>query len=275
VVDHADDPYLRQLAIERAALDVRAAELDRQEAEMRRIAAEIRAGREIVARERSELDHHENHYRAFLDRQSGRVVDLLRPATTPSEPEPKTEAELELEDGRATRLSTLWNTEVTKVAYQSDSGLTNDEVKAALRKTPLSSELDNRDSIRRYYQTVTRLNKKGKIVYHNGRVFSPESYARFQRDLEAGLVDDERPIAKGHYSPMGEAIIEIASKSGIGLRRYDLTAELDKNPMFSETLAKHASVFYNTVAHLIKRGRLEKVGDIYRIPPDKFRKAAE
>jgi hypothetical protein len=238
---------------------------------------EIRAGREIVARERSELDHHESHYRAFLDRQSGRVVDLPRPAAAPPEPEPKTEPEMESEreDGRATRLSTLWNAEITKIAYRFDHGLTNDEVKAELRKTPLNPELDNRDSVRRFYQTVTRLNKRGTIVYHNGRVFSPEAYDRFQRDLEAGLVDDERPIAKGHYSHMGEAIIEIVTNSGIGLRRYDLTAELDKNPIFSESLNKHPSVFYNTAAHLIKRGRLEKVGDIYRIPTDKLRKAAE
>jgi hypothetical protein len=273
VVDHADDPYLRQLAIERASLDARAAEFDQQEAEIRRIEAEIRAGREIVARERTELDRHESHYRAFLDRQSGRVVDLPRQIPTPSNPEPEPEADFE--DGRSTPRSVLWNAEIIKIAYQADRGLTNDEVKAKLRNTPLSPELDNRDRQRRYYQTVIRLDKRGKVVYHNGRVFSPEAYARFQQDLEAGLVDDERPIAKGHYSPMGEEIIEIATRSGIGLRRYDLTAELDKNPVFSESLNKHPSIFYNTVAHLIKRGRLEKVGDIYRIPPEKFRKAAE
>jgi hypothetical protein len=122
---------------------------------------------------------------------------------------------------------------------------------------------------------VQALHKQGEIVNHNGRVFSTTAYQQFLEDVENGIVTDERPIAKGHYSPMGEAIVEIASISAIGLRRYDLIAELDKNPMFSESLNKHPSVFYNTMAHLIKRGRLEKVGDIYRIPADKIRKTAQ
>jgi hypothetical protein len=93
--------------------------------------------------------------------------------------------------------------------------------------------------------------------------------------VKAGLAEDTPAVAHGHYSPMGEAILEIAGQSAIGLRRYDLIGELNKNPMFAESMAKHPSVFYNVVAKLIKRGSLEKVGDIYRVPTQSPREATQ
>jgi hypothetical protein len=269
MADHAD-PYLRQLAIERAELDARAAELDKREAELHRAEAEIRAGREMIARDQDKLDHRESHYRAFLDQQSGKVVHLQRQAS-PSDKNSEQEMTAIKRRGRAA----LWRAEISKIVLRSDHGLANDEVKAELRKTALSSYLDTRRSTREYYLAVTKLQEKEVIIYHNSMAFSPEAFKRFQRDVEAGIVEDKRPIAQGHYSPMGEAIVELATRSGVGLRRYDLTAELNKDPMFAEPLAKHPSVFYNTVSHLIKRGRLEKIGDIYRIPARKLDKVAQ
>jgi hypothetical protein len=268
------DPFLQHIAIRRAALDVRAAQIDQRKAAIRQQEAEIRADEELLVQERAKLDEAENEYRGFLDEKVGKIVKFAPAAeiggrSSSAAPHPRAPGR---EPGEMT---VMWRSTIKEIVTSADHGFTHDEVKAEIRKTPLSSQLDQRTSVQKYYHAVQALHKQGEIVNHNGRVFSPTAYRKFRKDVESGIVTDDRPIAKGHYSPMGEEIVEIATKSAIGLRRYDLIAELDKNPMFSETLAKHASVFYNTVAHLIKQGRLEKVGDIYRIPPEKLRKAAE
>jgi hypothetical protein len=153
--------------------------------------------------------------------------------------------------------------------------LANDEVKAVIRRTPLGNQLNQRETGRRYYNTISLLARKGIIVNHNRRVYSPEAYKRFIDQVEAGLVEDDVPVAKGHFSPMGEAILELAAKHTEGLSRYDLIAELDKNPLFSESLAKHQSFIYNVLAKLLKRGQLEKIGDLYRLSTQNPREATQ
>ena len=254
----ADDPYLREFAIQRSELDARAAELAAKE-------AQIAAARERLRADYDALDIAERHYKSFLDRKSGKIVSLddARPQEAAVPIRSGSSKPVENDKGAA---PAKWRAEIQRIVLQSERGLTNDQVKAEIRKTELSSQLDSRDFARKYYNAVTALDKKGIVVYRDQRVYSPRAYEQYVEDLKAGRVVDEKTVAKGHFSPMGAEIIRIVGESRIGLRRYDLVAELDKNPLFSESMAKHPSYIYNVLSKLIVRNRLEKVGDIYRIP---------
>ena len=248
-----DDPYSREFAMQRAELDARAAQLDAQE-------AEIAVARQRLRTEYEALDIAEQHYRSFLDRKSGKIVSLETARPAPSVVTPTVLSRAALPG---------WRKEVKRIVLSSASGLTNDELKAEIRKTFLNAELNDRKSARNLYTAIYALRKKGEIRYHNSRVFSPAAFEKFKADVAAGLVEDERPVARGHFSPMGEAILEIAARSKIGLRRMDFLSELETNPIFAESLAKYPSVFYNAMAHQIKRGKMEKIGDVYRLASPK------
>jgi hypothetical protein len=230
-------------------LDVRAAKIDQRKALIRQQEAEIRSEEELIARERAKLDDAEEVYRGHLNEKTGKVVMLRSPPQAAAETAPRNTA-----DKNSISLP-RWTAAIDQIVQSANRGMANDEVKAELRKTPLGDQLNTRTSGRKYYYAIRALDKKGRIVSHNGRLYSREAYSRFQEAVKAGLAEDTPAVAHGHYSPMGEAILEIAGQSAIGLRRYDLIGELNKNPMFAESMAK--------------------VGDIYRVPTQSPREATQ
>lgn len=91
--------------------------------------------------------------------------------------------------------------------------MTNDEVRAALRKTPLGNLIGDRKTEHPYYHAVKVLDQKGVIFYHNRRLYSPEAYEKFIDEVKSGETEDTAAVPAAHYSPMSEAIIELIKAS--------------------------------------------------------------
>ncbi|MFH1159258.1 MAG: hypothetical protein V1721_10345 [Pseudomonadota bacterium] len=159
-----------------------------------------------------------------------------------------------------------WTYTILKIITEANHGLTYREVKEKIRKTSLAKRLES--SEQGFYNAILRLaDRDEKIVRHNGRLFTPEAYERFQKDVAAGLIKDEKPLHSGHphRSPMGEAITEYLNKIyPRSVNSKELEKEMMKTPDFHQSL-RHKTHLYNVLSRLIhERKEVEKEGKLYR-----------
>ena len=156
-----------------------------------------------------------------------------------------------------------WTSTIERVLHSALRGLDYPELKAEIRKTHLSSRLEQTDKA--LYTAVAKLEKTHRVVKHKGLIYSPSAFNKFQLDVKAGRVSDEAVPAPNHRSAMTEAVKAFLHKHADGAKSAEIIAELKKNSEFAKTIDRNKTHIYNIFARLIERNEVSRVEGVYRI----------
>lgn len=168
---------------------------------------------------------------------------------------------------RRRRSKSEWKEIIREIALTSDRPVPYAEAREEIMKMPLGLKLQQ--SEKGFYHAISKLSKAGEIVAYKGHLFSPDMYAKFKSDLDAGLVRDLKIPNVAHRSPMGDAIKQMMPSRPNGAESGHIIWELRKNPEFAEVIEKNKTHPYNVLARLIKTGELIKKGKRYYWPAQK------
>lgn len=154
-----------------------------------------------------------------------------------------------------------WTSTIQGIVDGAGRGLTYDELRGEVMKTPLGEKLKTTD--KSFYGAIGKLAAAGHVVRHNGRLFSPLAHTQFMRDVELGKVIDSPARLGGHKSPMGDAVKEFLKTREFGAISGEIVRELAKNPDFEATMQKNKTHIYNVLARLKQRDEIFKKGERY------------
>ena len=131
------------------------------------------------------------------------------------------------------------------------------ELREAVLKGPLGSRLQESD--KGFHNGIGRLARRGDIVRHKGWLFSAEQYAAHMADVELGLVKDV-PAPSKRPAPLADAILGVVAQTP-GLSMNDLISKLSEQAEESGSVLTNVTSAYNTIARLVRVGKLRKDGD--------------
>ena len=151
---------------------------------------------------------------------------------------------------------------VRQVIYAAVPKIAPFKVKEILAESALADRLVESD--KGFYHAISRLAERGDIVRHNGWLFSPENFAQFRKDVDAGRVVDDKPVSPTR-SPMGDAILEFVNAND-GVTSKEVIVHLRKDEEFRAALTPNPTIAYNIISRLAKRGQVTKEkGRIYPV----------
>ena len=208
---------------------------------------------------------------AFVDAMGDEnPVDEQVPTPAPLEKE-KMEAPIK---GRSMKPATrrvgnqTWTATIQRVVHDAGRGLTYPELRESLTKTHLGEVLERTDKA--FYGGVGKLEAQGRIVKHNGRLYSPSVYKRFMADGAAGRAEDtpyQAMSSSWQVSPNEEAVRRLLQEHSEGLTTGEIVESLLNNPPSDLAVTKNRNSLYNLLARERERGNLVKVGERYFLSP--------
>lgn len=148
-------------------------------------------------------------------------------------------------------------TAVSLIVERAEDGVTYDEIREALLRSPLGVKL--RKSDKGFYHALARAKAKGRLVEYKGYTFTPENLKAFQSKVAAGIKQDKAPPSASG-SPMMDALLEtIARNPGIiakdAIAQIRAGSEKHKLPPL-----KNEGSAFNAIARLKQRGEIEAFG---------------
>jgi hypothetical protein len=186
------------------------------------------------------------------------------PPATPNTPQVAATAPQPL--GR--RLSAIgWTATMLQIIRDANRPLTYAELKAETAKTHLGPKLLRTD--KSFYGAIAKLETREVAVRHGGRVFAPEVYERYMRDVDAGIVKDEPILNSGseRVSPTKTAVLQFLGDNVRGARISEIVNNLEKRPELNVSGNKNGkTAVYNLIARLVRRDVLVREGDIITLP---------
>ena len=163
-----------------------------------------------------------------------------------------------------------WTATILRIVNDHPDGISYAELKDEIGKTHLGSKLAKTE--KSLYGGALKLSSNQQIVRHNGWLFTPASFKRFEEAVKAGKIEDKQPTRQ-QRSPVGEAVKAFLENRPNGATSAEIVEELKKNPELSPTLERNKTHIYNVLSRLVDRdGELVKGGSKYYVAPD--RKAA-
>jgi len=154
-----------------------------------------------------------------------------------------------------------WTNTLLGILEDNHKGMTYNEVRKALENTHLADKLANTD--KSFYGAILKLTTKKKIIKHNGRVYSLDAFAQFQRDVASGATKDiPVSLRRGNRSPTMEAIISFLKSNPNGAEAKEINNMLNKNEQIRPSL-ENKSYIYNVLANLKNKKEIKKDGRLY------------
>lgn len=230
-----------------------AEDLEQWRNERDRLLAEERA----LRHRRAKLDKLIEVAAAFIEAQEAEETEgqetKLQPESTPM-PSRGPRAQ-----GR-TRPGT-WADTILRIVRAANRGMTYGELKAEVQNTHLGETLVRTE--KSFYGAIGRLAKRKNIIRHNGRIYTPEAFKMFMRDVETGLVRDV-PVSSNpaHTSPTKEALLEFLGKRPNGATPGQVIEHLLINPRTRHVVSRDRRPVYNLLGRMRKRGELIKRGNV-------------
>ena len=161
-----------------------------------------------------------------------------------------------------------WTATIKRIVVQAGSGMTYAELKAKLMTTHLAGTLRKTDKA--LYTSVGKLNERGDIVKHNGRLYSPKAFRRFMEDVAAGrAVDAPAPIVTGGESPNEIAVDRFLKSLPDGATASEIVNSLLNNPPADLAVTKNKNSIYNLLSRHLKSEKLIRRGERYYLPTSK------
>lgn len=162
---------------------------------------------------------------------------------------------------KADTSSATWMSEIYRVLSDMDNGGSYEDLREGINLGPLAERLKQSD--KGLYGGVAKLEAKGTLVKHNGRLFTEKTHADFLRRLSAGIIADIPVVQVTRPSPIGEAILGFINHHPSGVEGAQIVDELKRNPQFSEVVSKNNSSAYNVLKRMIDRAEIRKEGKLY------------
>jgi hypothetical protein len=167
-------------------------------------------------------------------------------------------------------------TAVLLIVERADDGVTYEDLRQALFRSPLSDRLKKSD--KGFYHAIRRGKDKQAFVEHRGYLFTPSNLKAFQAKVAAGLKQDKtRPSATG--SPMTDLVLEVIAMHP-GIVAKDVVARVRQvGPERGVATGSEGSIF-NGVKRLKDRQEVEGFGHLDRQlrlgpkAPEEFKKLA-
>ncbi|HWK45576.1 MAG TPA: hypothetical protein VNT30_12705 [Stellaceae bacterium] len=161
-----------------------------------------------------------------------------------------------------------WPAIILRIVESSPQPPSYEEIRKEIYLTSLGKTLERTSSA--FYGTIKKLEDRGILKRHMGRVFTRSGYDAHMAAVREGIVSGRAPIViKTHGSPQKAAIVEFLSSVGsAGATTSSIMEELQTNPILPSMSEKNGkTVIYNLLARMAKRGELIKEGEVYRLPP--------
>lgn len=135
-------------------------------------------------------------------------------------------------------------------------GVIMHEFKEEVADSPAGARLRVTD--KGYYKAIDRLVRRGELIKHKGRLFSPAAHRRYMAAVARGEIEDVQAPNPGH-SPLVEAARQmIEDEPGITSGR--VVEQLRDHPLVGPTLAPKPTAVYNMISRLRDRRLVIKVG---------------
>jgi len=176
-----------------------------------------------------------------------------------------------LKDGRTIRVSragnmnvggVTWMSEISRLLSDERDGMTYEDLRAGINLGPLAERLKQSD--KGLYGGVAKLEARGELTKHNGRLFDPDHHADFLRRVAVGLVEDTPHISQQtRPSPMAEAIFSLLVVHPSGVDASEIVKNMKDHPQFSEVVSKNKTSVYNVLKRMIDRDQIRKEGKTY------------
>lgn len=153
----------------------------------------------------------------------------------------------------------IWKRVLREWIYTSPTGLSGTDIRSRVLADPdLGPKFKISD--KGFYHALTRMQASGDAIKHLGRYYSPRSLEDHKRRVAAGEISEQvAPENGSYYSPMGEAIMDIVSKTP-GISGADVVRCLRHDAEFNAALTPHSTGAFNVIARLAKRRQIDRIG---------------
>ena len=158
-----------------------------------------------------------------------------------------------------------WTATILKVLEKAEHGMTYHELKEEIGKTHLSGRL--RETEKAFYSGIWKLNARGKVIRHRGRVFLPTAYENFKTAVNIGLVDDlPETRAPGRRSPNEIAVERFLASRPNGATTREIVDGLVNDPPSDLEVTKNRTSIYNLLSRHKKNKMLIERDGRYFLP---------
>lgn len=155
-----------------------------------------------------------------------------------------------------------WMSEISRILSDHADGVTYEDLRAGIDQGPLAERL--RQSDKGLYGGVAKLEVRGALIKHNGRLFNPPHHADFIQRVAAGVAEDILPSSHStRPSPMADAILSLLQGRPSGIEGGEIVDGLKLNPQFSEVVSKNNTSAYNVLKRMLDRNQIRKDGRTY------------
>ncbi|SHI91878.1 hypothetical protein SAMN04488012_103313 [Palleronia salina] len=158
--------------------------------------------------------------------------------------------------GRVLRHNKGWRETILEIVSEFSGGATRSQIRNRLSETHLSQRLAETDAA--FYGTISKAVAKGELVEHNGHMFTPFLFRRFQDDVQAGRREDVRSERASQTGNKTVVIDFVASHPGV-----------DADVIFAEIKRrnpgsmKNKNSVYNLLARMVRDNEIAKNGKTY------------
>lgn len=139
------------------------------------------------------------------------------------------------------------------------------ELRDAVSKSVLGPKLEASD--KGFYGAILKLSNSGKVIKKGVLLFSPDSYADYQRKVAEGVIEEiSEAKMTARPAPFEDRVKLFLDSCANGATGREVIDHMLTVPEFHESVRRNNTTVYNVLSRMVRRAQIRKIGQAYYSP---------